>query len=120
MKIIQKSELQNHELDDVIQCPKCYNFLLLEQNDMNIKCQYCGYDMQYYTIKRHNSKLVQTVQIMTNALESLLDQNYGVVVVVNNKKILVRNLDKQIYIEQIDKSLQNYQQLINKKIVKIS
>lgn len=75
--------------------------------------------MQFYTIKKHNGKLVETLEILLSAIQNILQQDYGIIIYHNNKKMLVRNQNKQILIEQVRKDLNNYQDLTNGKFIKV-
>lgn len=75
--------------------------------------------MQFYTIKKHNGKLVETLEILLSAIQNILQQDYGIIIYHNDKKMLVRNQNKQILIEQVRKDLNNYQDLTNGKFIKV-
>ena len=75
--------------------------------------------MQFYTIKKHNGKLVETLEILLSVIQNILQQDYGIIIYHNNKKMLVRNQNKQILIEQVRKDLNNYQDLTNGKFIKV-
>lgn len=119
MKLIKRLDLQKYQQQDIIQCAKCYNFILIEEQDMSIICPFCNYNMQFYTIKKHNGKLVETLEILLSAIQNILQQDYGIIIYHNNKKMLVRNQNKQILIEQVRKDLNNYQDLTNGKFIKV-
>ena len=119
MKMIKQEQLCKYDQSDIYQCPRCYRYFLYQQDQQITSCGFCSYNLKQFNLQKTNAILNQTIQILLKSLNICLDQNIGIIQQIRDKKYIIYKKNSEINIQKIQKDIQNYNNLINDKVVQL-